>query len=61
IQILSFIPLTSSTIICGDINARIGKASGDTRWNTRGTKFCRFIQQNSLFNWNALKQYAIPT
>ncbi|KAI9333645.1 hypothetical protein BD770DRAFT_452151, partial [Pilaira anomala] len=61
LQILSSIPLTPSTILCGDFNARIGKVSGDTRWNPRGTKFARYIQQNNLFNWNAIHQYAKPT
>jgi hypothetical protein len=60
-QILSSIPLTSSTIICGDINARMGKRTGDSRWNTRGTKFNQFISQNNLYNWNSINQYGVPT
>ena len=61
LQILESIPLGPSTIICGDINARIGRTSGDSRWNTRGPKFAKYIRENNLFNWNAIHQYGIPT
>jgi hypothetical protein len=39
-EILSLLPLdypsTTKTIICGDLNSRIGRLTGDTRWNPSG-------------------------
>ncbi|KAI7905496.1 Endonuclease/exonuclease/phosphatase, partial [Cokeromyces recurvatus] len=61
LQLLSSIPLSSNTILCGDINARMGKQTGDSRWNTRGSKFAKYIQENNLYNWNAIHQYGTPT
>ena len=60
-QILESIPLTPDTILCGDFNARMGKVTGDSRWNPRGSKLSTFIEKNSLINHNTLLQYAKPT
>ncbi|KAI9468872.1 MAG: hypothetical protein EXX96DRAFT_612576 [Benjaminiella poitrasii] len=60
-SLLESVPLTPNTIFCGDFNARMGKYSGDLRWNTRGSSFAKYIRHNSLFNWNSKLQYGIPT
>ncbi|KAG2190903.1 hypothetical protein INT47_004827 [Mucor saturninus] len=57
IQIIESIPLSSNVIICGDLNARMGKVTGDSRWNTRGTKLCKTVREKGIINWNAKLQY----
>jgi len=54
---------TTQTIICGDFNARLGNnIMGDTRWNSRGSKFMKWIKQHSLINLNkTLGQHGVPT
>ncbi|KAI8070664.1 Endonuclease/exonuclease/phosphatase [Gilbertella persicaria] len=60
-QILESITLTPNTILCGDFNARMGKRTGDSRWNTRGNKFSAYLDTHSLIDYNSLLQYAKPT
>ncbi|KAG2190848.1 hypothetical protein INT47_000269 [Mucor saturninus] len=35
----------------------MGKVTGDSRWNTRGTKLCKTIRDKGIINWNAKLQY----
>ncbi|CEP12433.1 hypothetical protein [Parasitella parasitica] len=60
-QILESLPITANTILCGDLNSRMGKRTGDSRWNTRGSKISSFIGKRNIYNWNAKLQYGIPT
>ncbi|KAI8069139.1 Endonuclease/exonuclease/phosphatase, partial [Gilbertella persicaria] len=60
-QIINSIPLSNNTILCGDFNARMGKYTGDLRWNPRGSKLSKHIQDNHWYNWNVKCQYGIPT
>ncbi|KAG2191938.1 hypothetical protein INT47_012021, partial [Mucor saturninus] len=57
IQITESIPLSSNVIICRDLNARMGKVTGDSRWNTKETKLCKTIREKGIINWNAKLQY----
>ncbi|KAL7333327.1 hypothetical protein PS15p_202239 [Mucor circinelloides] len=62
--ILDNLDLTATqTIVCGDFNARLGNnIMGDARWNSRGSKFMKWIKQHNLINLNkTLGQYGVPT
>lgn len=61
LDILKSLPFDSNLILCGDFNARMGKYSGDHKWNTRGSKLAALIRRTGLFNWNSKLQYKIPT
>ena len=64
-EILEMLPLsynnTTATIICGDLNARMGNYSGDTRTNHQGRLIYNWIQSNELINWNQRVAYGVPT
>ncbi|PHZ15990.1 uncharacterized protein RHIMIDRAFT_288893 [Rhizopus microsporus ATCC 52813] len=64
-NILNLLPLnmpnTESTIICGDLNARIGKVTGDTIHNHRGQLLYEWINSHSMTIWNERLAYGSPT
>ncbi|KAG1311135.1 hypothetical protein G6F62_014489 [Rhizopus arrhizus] len=43
---------TTTTILCGDFNARLGQITGDTRLDSRGRAFSNWIQTQNLTLWN---------
>ncbi|CAO3650004.1 unnamed protein product [Mucor hiemalis] len=54
LDILKSLPLNNNNLIlCGDFNARMGKLTGDHKWNTRGSKLATLIRHTGLFNWNS--------
>lgn len=61
IDILNNIPLSQNTIICGDINARMGAILGDHNSNSRGRCVRHWIENNQLNILNSSLAYGIPT
>lgn len=55
------VPNTNTTIICGDLNARMGSDTGDSLYNTRGRILQDWIQSHKLITWNARLKYGCPT
>lgn len=64
-SLLQAIPLLQqpNTIICGDFNARLGPhIMGDSRWNSRGSKLMKWVNDHGLLNLNrTLGQKGVPT
>ncbi|KAG1442210.1 hypothetical protein G6F55_013032 [Rhizopus delemar] len=54
-------PNTTSTIVCGDLNARMGIYTGDTLFNYRGRLLHDWIQSNNMITWNERLKYGHPT
>ncbi|KAG1510472.1 hypothetical protein G6F53_006656 [Rhizopus delemar] len=52
---------TTTTILCGDFNARLGQTTGDTRLDPRGRVFSNWIQTQNLTLWNQRLTYGQPT
>lgn len=52
---------TTTTILCGDFNARLGQITGDTRLDPRGRVLSNWIQAQSLTLWNQRLTYGQPT
>jgi hypothetical protein len=52
---------TTTTILCGDFNARLGQITGDTRLDSRGRVFSNWIQTQNLTLWNQHLTYGQPT
>ncbi|KAG2171679.1 hypothetical protein INT43_008059 [Umbelopsis isabellina] len=48
LNVLALIPSTPNTIICGDLNARMGEGIGDTSWNPRGRPLIRWLERHSM-------------
>ncbi|OAD72681.1 hypothetical protein PHYBLDRAFT_145997 [Phycomyces blakesleeanus NRRL 1555(-)] len=61
LHILSSIPLTHDTILCGDFNARLGSVTGDYASNSHGLALCSWIEERSLSVVNADLALCIPT
>ena len=61
LTIIQSIPLTRNTIICGDLNARLGNLTGDHDSNLRGGLLKRWIQEQDLIVQNGLLVPGIPT
>ncbi|OAD72682.1 hypothetical protein PHYBLDRAFT_168947 [Phycomyces blakesleeanus NRRL 1555(-)] len=61
LHVLSSIPLTHDTILCGDFNARLGSVTGDYASNSRGLALCSWIEERSLSVVNADLAPCIPT
>ncbi|KAG1039634.1 hypothetical protein G6F43_012459 [Rhizopus delemar] len=55
------IPNTTSTIICGDLNARMGVYTGDTLLTYRGRILHNWIQSHNMVIWNERLKYGSPT
>jgi hypothetical protein len=60
-DILASIPLTSDTIICGDLNARMGDVTGDSDSNTRGNLVQDWCADRSLSILNPSLAFGVPT
>lgn len=64
-EILALLPMdypsTTKTIICGDLNSRIGELVGDGRFNTRGRIFHNWMQSHDLILWNQRLAFGQPT
>lgn len=64
-QILDLLPLhmprTTTTIICGDFNARMGDFTGDTRTNSTGRQIFNWMTANNLILWNERLTHGQPT
>ena len=61
LPILDSIPLLEHTIICGDLNARLGTLTGDARTNTRGNQLRQWIADRQLIVLNSDLAYGKPT
>lgn len=64
-EILTLLPMdypsTTKTIICGDLNSRIGELVGDNRWNTSGRIFYNWMEAHDLILWNQRLAFGQPT
>lgn len=64
-QILDLLPLhfsnTTTTIICGDFNARMGEFTGDSRTNAAGRRLYNWMTAHNLILWNERLTYGEPT
>ncbi|CEP13684.1 hypothetical protein [Parasitella parasitica] len=64
-DILALLPLqyhsTTSTLICGDLNARLGSHTGDSSFNPRGRNVWNWLQSNNLIVWNSRLSFGQPT
>ncbi|KAG0751866.1 hypothetical protein G6F57_016388 [Rhizopus arrhizus] len=64
-QILDLLPLhtptTTTTIICGEFNARMGNFTGDTRTNAAGRQVLNWMAAHDLILWNQRFAYGEPT
>ncbi|OAD75519.1 hypothetical protein PHYBLDRAFT_166756 [Phycomyces blakesleeanus NRRL 1555(-)] len=61
LDILSAIPLTDDTIICGDFNARLGSVTGDYASNPRGVALEQWLEERSLTVLNGVLSPCTPT
>ncbi|OAD80285.1 hypothetical protein PHYBLDRAFT_160932 [Phycomyces blakesleeanus NRRL 1555(-)] len=61
LDILSVIPLTDDTIICGDFNARLGSVTGDYACNSRGIALEQWFEERSLTVLNRVLSPCTPT
>ncbi|CEP11209.1 hypothetical protein, partial, partial [Parasitella parasitica] len=59
--ILNAIPLDHDTIICGDLNARMGSFVGDYDTNSRGNLLQEYCADNELNVLNCQLAHATPT
>lgn len=64
LAILSSLPLTApntrQTVICGDLNARLGSYTGDRSANSRGNTVYRWMMENNIITWNQRLAYGQP-
>jgi hypothetical protein len=60
-SVLACLPLTNDTIICGDLNARLGAITGDTGTNTRGNLLQQWCSERSLSILNSTMSHGQPT
>ncbi|OAD66178.1 hypothetical protein PHYBLDRAFT_175473 [Phycomyces blakesleeanus NRRL 1555(-)] len=61
LDILSAIPLTDDTIICGDFNARLGSVTGDYASNLHGVALEQWLEKQSLTVLNGVLSPCTPT
>ncbi|OAD75680.1 hypothetical protein PHYBLDRAFT_166906 [Phycomyces blakesleeanus NRRL 1555(-)] len=61
LAVLSSIPLTNDTIICGDFNSRLGSLTGDYATNTLGLALCQWLEERALTVVNGQLSPCIPT
>ncbi|KAG1015873.1 hypothetical protein G6F26_012953 [Rhizopus arrhizus] len=52
---------TTTTILCGDFNARMGNYTGDTLTNAFGRRVSNWMTANNLILWNERLAYGQPT
>ncbi|KAG1616379.1 hypothetical protein G6F45_012286 [Rhizopus arrhizus] len=58
---LDVLPLTQDTIICGDLNTRLGAVTGDSRSNTRGPLLRDWVEERGLSILNSSLAHGVPT
>ena len=58
---LQSIPLRSDTIICGDLNARLGDFTGDSDTNPRGRALLPWLEEAGLEVLNSSLAFGAPT
>ncbi|OAD78122.1 hypothetical protein PHYBLDRAFT_141987 [Phycomyces blakesleeanus NRRL 1555(-)] len=61
LDILSAIPLTDDTIICGDFNAHLGSVTGDYASNPCGVALEQWLEEQSLTVLNGVFSPCTPT
>ncbi|OAD65301.1 hypothetical protein PHYBLDRAFT_176220 [Phycomyces blakesleeanus NRRL 1555(-)] len=61
LAVLSSIPLTNDTIICGDLNSRLGSLTGDYATNSRGLAPCQWLEERALTVVNGQLSLYTPT
>ncbi|KAJ1966871.1 hypothetical protein IWQ62_002200, partial [Dispira parvispora] len=60
-SVLSSLPLSHDTIICGDLNARLGDITGDSGSNSRGATVLDWCMDNNLSILNRHLSFGVPT
>jgi len=60
-SVLVSLPTSSDTIICGDLNARLGVVTGDTVANTRGSVLRCWCEERGLSILNSSLAHGVPT
>ncbi|CAO3659212.1 unnamed protein product [Rhizopus stolonifer] len=55
------LPMTDDTIICGDLNARLGAVTGDSVANARGSVLLRWCEERGLTILNSTLAHGVPT
>ncbi|KAG1534405.1 hypothetical protein G6F51_012115 [Rhizopus arrhizus] len=60
-SVLVSLPLTDDTIICGDLNARLGAITGDSVANARGSVLLRWCEEHGLSVLNSTLAPGVPT
>ncbi|KAG1166508.1 hypothetical protein G6F35_018149 [Rhizopus arrhizus] len=60
-SVLVSLPLTDDTIICGDLNARLGALTGDSVANARGSVLLRWCEEHALSVLNSTLAPGVPT
>ncbi|KAG1312145.1 hypothetical protein G6F62_014309 [Rhizopus arrhizus] len=58
-SVLDSLPLTDDTIICGDLNVRLGRLVGDSRTNMRSSVLRRWCDDHGLNILNKTLAYAL--
>ena len=61
LSVLSSLPLTRDTILCGDFNARLGSITGDSITNTRGVALKPWLDEYNFSVLNAALAYGVNT
>ena len=61
LSILSSLPMTKDTILCGDFNARLGSLTGDVATNPRGVALKPWLEEFDLSVLNASLAYGVKT
>ncbi|KAI9011848.1 hypothetical protein CLU79DRAFT_806011 [Phycomyces nitens] len=61
LSVLSDIPLTEDTLLCGDFNARLGSITGDYATNSRGLALSAWLEERSLTVLNGSLSPCTPT
>ncbi|KAI7897992.1 uncharacterized protein BX663DRAFT_556190, partial [Cokeromyces recurvatus] len=61
VSVFDSLPLSTDTIICGDLNARLGDITGDGTSNTRGNLLQQWCEEHSLSILNASLSHGVPT
>ncbi|OAD78078.1 hypothetical protein PHYBLDRAFT_68420 [Phycomyces blakesleeanus NRRL 1555(-)] len=61
LDILSAIPLTDDTIICGDFNAHLGSVTGDYTYNPHGVALEQWLEERFLTVLNGVFSPCTPT
>lgn len=61
LSVLSSLPLTRDTILCGDFNARLGSLTGDSATNSRGVALTPWLDNFGFSVLNASLAFGVKT